>query len=188
MSMELVLLKTEAPSLQFETPEQQKYFELGVSTAVFLWDDLATAVANNWGGPDSEEKREWLAASIIELFDANEVATEDIEFRLLAAMEDEFDVTVETDTALIVADTIIKVYQQVKEKNFDFVSGLFERYQKVEPPKAVKVEENETDDENDEEEDNSQQNDVEDSMDVDVKETNEPIIDEDGFQLVTRRR
>ncbi|GMM50531.1 Tsr2 protein [Starmerella bacillaris] len=191
---ELVLLKTEAPSLIFEDDSQRAQFELGVASAVFLWDDLATAVANSWGGPESAEKREWLAAAVVELFESDEVATEDIEYRLLAAMEDEFDVTIETDTALDVAKNIIKLYQECAEKKYDFVQELLNKYQQKAPAKAVTVNDNDSSDDEamDEEihhhgtmEHNDHNCADHDEMEV---EQSGPIIDDDGFQLVTRKR
>lgn len=185
MAVELVLLKTEAPSLNFEDAHQQGRFEMGVASAVFLWDDLSTAVANGWGGAESREKREWLAAAVLELFETNEVATEDIEYRLLAAMEDEFDVTIETDTALHVAANIVKLYQECAEQRYTFADELYEQYQRKQPAKAVAVVDSDSDSDSVAEETQEDET-TEPSTEMDVDKG--PIIDDDGFQLVTRKR
>lgn len=180
---ESVLLTTDAPSLQFENEKRQAQFELGVACAVFLWDDLATAVANGWGGPESAAKREWLAGAIVDLFDGQEVATEDIEYRLLTAMIDEFDVTVETGTAFPVAQQIVKIYQECAEDNFENVQVLFSRFQQAQPAQQVTV--NDDDDEEDDEDDNN-----DDMVDAVSEEPprNEPEVDEDGFTIVKKGR
>ena len=46
----------------------QSNFEQGVALALHLWPALTYAVQNNWGGPDSEDKRAWFAGAIVELF------------------------------------------------------------------------------------------------------------------------
>lgn len=176
-----VLLTTEAPSLQFADEKQQAQFELGVACAVFLWDDLATAVANGWGGPESDAKREWLAGAVTELFDGQEVATEDIEYRLLAAMEDEFDVTIEDNTALLVAQQIVRLYQQCAEQNYALAQELFEKYQRRVPAQPVQVEDNNSDSDEDDEAPDLMVTDV-------VEETRKgPEVDEEGFTIVRRR-
>lgn len=46
----------------------QTNFEQGVACALHLWPALTLAVQNHWGGPDSEDKRDWFAGAIVELF------------------------------------------------------------------------------------------------------------------------
>jgi pre-rRNA-processing protein TSR2 len=46
----------------------QETFEQGVALALHLWPALTLAVQNNWGGPDSSDKRDWFAGVIVELF------------------------------------------------------------------------------------------------------------------------
>ncbi|KAL1842649.1 hypothetical protein VTJ49DRAFT_4560 [Mycothermus thermophilus] len=46
----------------------QSNFEQGVALALHLWPALTLAVQNNWGGPDSADKRDWFAGAIAELF------------------------------------------------------------------------------------------------------------------------
>lgn len=180
-----VLLSSDGPSLLFSEEKQTSQFELGVACAVFLWDELNTAVASNWGGPESAAKREWLAGAIVELFEGTEVGTDDVEFRLLAAMEDEFDVTIETGTAYRVAEQIIKVYQEVADHKYEFVQQLYERFQKYRPAQEVIVQEYENDSsEESEEEDNIME--VEPQF-VEKKPKNEPIMDDDGFTVVQKK-
>ncbi|KAL2264798.1 hypothetical protein VTJ83DRAFT_7308 [Remersonia thermophila] len=46
----------------------QANFEQGIALALHLWPALTLAVQNNWGGPDSADKRDWFAGAISELF------------------------------------------------------------------------------------------------------------------------
>ncbi|KAG7286129.1 hypothetical protein NEMBOFW57_008432 [Staphylotrichum longicolle] len=46
----------------------QSTFEQGVALALNLWPALTLAVQNNWGGPDSADKRDWFAGAVVELF------------------------------------------------------------------------------------------------------------------------
>lgn len=186
---ESVLLTTDAPSLQFENEKRQAQFELGVACAVFLWDDLSTAVASGWGGPESAAKREWLAGAIVDLFDGQEVATEDIEYRLLTAMIDEFDVTIETGTAFGVAQQIIQVYQECAEDNFTLVQSLFTRFQQHQPAQQVTVKDDDDEDDNEEHDDEmvDEDDDMVDAVETEPKTRIEPEVDEDGFTIVKRR-
>ncbi|KAI1175939.1 Pre-rRNA-processing protein TSR2-domain-containing protein [Nemania sp. FL0916] len=55
---------TDGPS-----PEtRQEQFEQGVAISLHLWQSLTIAVQNHWGGPDSSDKRDWLAGVIVDLF------------------------------------------------------------------------------------------------------------------------
>ncbi|KAI1823818.1 Pre-rRNA-processing protein TSR2-domain-containing protein [Xylaria intraflava] len=51
------------------SPEsRQQQFEQGVAISLHLWQSLTIAVQNNWGGPDSSDKRDWLAGVIVDMF------------------------------------------------------------------------------------------------------------------------
>ncbi|KAK9454190.1 Pre-rRNA-processing protein TSR2-domain-containing protein [Dipodascopsis uninucleata] len=117
--------------------DQLSRFELGVCMAVYGWEDLTVAVQNQWGGPDSADKRDWLSGSIVELFEQLEtVEEEDIEERLLQVMQDEFEVSVEDDTAYNVAESIIKIYNMCLEKDFSLVDSLYQRFLNKRPSTA----------------------------------------------------
>ncbi|GME82745.1 unnamed protein product [Ambrosiozyma monospora] len=194
-------------SLQLQDTKQQSNFELGVSMAIYKWDTLATAVENNWGGPQSAEKRDWITGLVIDLFaQQKELDIIYIHEVLFNAMEDEFDVVVEDQSTVIVAQNIIKIYKQCKENNFAIVHNLYERflqkenYRKTHGLNSQKVQVGEdpsnpnvSDDDDDEEEDDD---DDEDMMDVDddvpqlvlEHKKQEPVVDDDGFTVVSRKR
>lgn len=47
---------------------RQSRFEQGVALSLNLWPALSLAVQNNWGGPDSADKRDWFAGQVVEQF------------------------------------------------------------------------------------------------------------------------
>ncbi|KAI1277042.1 Pre-rRNA-processing protein TSR2-domain-containing protein [Xylaria sp. FL0933] len=56
-------------SAEGPSPEtRQQQFEQGVAISLHLWQSLTIAVQNNWGGPDSSDKRDWLAGVIVDMF------------------------------------------------------------------------------------------------------------------------
>lgn len=193
-------------SLRFTEEKQQANFELGVSMIIHSWEALEIAVANQWGGAQSEAKRDWITAIVIELFDGKIVDIELIEETILNAMVDEFDVNVEDDSSLIIADKVIKAYRQCFEKNYTKIHQLFndwqskqqERAQRLNNLRNVQINEDPenpdaSDDDEDEEEDEEVpklqgepiQEDVE--MGDANNESAGPIIDDDGFELVQKK-
>ncbi|SPO04856.1 related to TSR2 - Twenty S rRNA accumulation protein [Cephalotrichum gorgonifer] len=124
----------------------QTNFEQGIAYALHLWPDLTLAVSNQLGGPDSSDKRDWLAGAVVDLFPpfakpsssttpnsttANANASEDIdnfyiqEF-LQGAMEDNFELMLEDgDPALWrVAEQIVRVRRECAEGKFGNVDVL----------------------------------------------------------------
>lgn len=192
-------------SLRFSDEKQQANFELGVSMIIHSWEALEIAVANQWGGAQSEAKRDWITAIVVELFDEKIVDIELIEETILNAMVDEFDVNVEDDSSLIIADKVIKAYRQCFQKDYTKIHQLFndwqskqqERTQRLNNLRNVQINEDpqNPDDSDDEEDDDEEvpslqagepiQEDVE-MSDVD-NEPSGPIIDDDGFELVQKK-
>ncbi|KAJ4419508.1 rRNA accumulation- protein [Neurospora sp. IMI 360204] len=136
----------------------QSQFEQGVAIALHLWPALSLAVQNNWGGPDSADKRDWFAGAVVDLFpdlnkvlapqsqqkqetttqksggDDHEEATEepdqlDIETVLLQVMLDEFEVNVDDDSAFEVAEQILRVRLGCLKGKFDEVDALRRRFE-----------------------------------------------------------
>lgn len=93
-----------------------------------LWQPLAIAVDNGWGGADSAEKRDWFAGAVSELLNqqqyinppAGTVITfadmqEDLELFLLQIMQDEFDCNIEDESEVELANSILKVRKAMLE-------------------------------------------------------------------------
>lgn len=184
-------------SLRFEDEKQQAKFELGVCMCIYKWDELNTAVINSWGGPNSADKRDWISGIVIDLFSERIVDVQLIEETLLYAMVDEFDTEVDNESALVIADMIVKIYREVYLKKYDVLDELYSRWQQKrqssqgqqekivinEDPNNPDVSDSEDEDEDEDETPALVQNG--DSMDVD--EPPAPIVDDDGFELVQKK-
>ncbi|KAH7381325.1 Pre-rRNA-processing protein TSR2-domain-containing protein [Phaeosphaeria sp. MPI-PUGE-AT-0046c] len=110
--------------------ELQSRFDLGIWYTLFNWADLTVAVQNQWGGPDSSDKRDWLAGQISDLF-TNEPATdlEDVEVMLLQVLEDEFGVRLEDETEVTVGREIMALRKELGEGTTDTVDMLQQKWQ-----------------------------------------------------------
>lgn len=185
-------------NLKFNDTKRQAKFELGVCMAVYKWEELNTAVENSWGGPNSNEKRDWISGIVIDLFDEKIVDIQLIEETLLFAMVDEFDTEVDNDSALEIAALIFKFFKDVMIEKYDAIDELYAKWQakqsnKVQTAKVVIQTDpnNPSDDEDDEDEDEEDEvpqltNTGEDSMDVDDTPQG-PIVDDDGFEMVQKK-
>jgi len=191
-------------SLRFSDEKQQANFELGVSMIIHSWEALEIAVVNQWGGPQSEAKRDWITAIVVELFDGKIVDVELVEETILNAMVDEFDVNVEDDSSLPIADRVIKIYRECADKNYEKVRQLYSNWEQKQKDRAnrqanLNITINEdpenpdtSDDEDDEEEDEVPQLTGQPIQeDVEMGEANDestgPVVDDDGFELVQKK-
>lgn len=122
-----------------------------------LWPALTLAVQNNWGGPDSADKRDWFAGEVADQFppfsnsnaatasattttngqqsqggaqeQKEEPDAEYLEELILQVMLDEFEVNVDDDTAFDVATEIVRLRGQCARGNFEEVDRLLARWQ-----------------------------------------------------------
>ncbi|KAI0155160.1 Pre-rRNA-processing protein TSR2-domain-containing protein [Xylariaceae sp. FL1272] len=158
--MQMASTSSDGPS-----PEtKQSEFEQGIVMSLHLWTSLSIAVQNQWGGPDSSDKRDWLAGAISLMFpsfpDLHKLTTtasqpttstskskaqklpeepipEDIEETLLQVLSDEFETNVDDGSELEVADRIIKCRAQCAEGNFTLVRDLRKRWEESRGKKVV---------------------------------------------------
>lgn len=189
------------------TATRQSNFEQGVAYALHLWPALTLSVQNQWGGPDSADKRDWFAGAIAELFPefvdtppakaVEEPDLEDVETMLLQIMVDEFEVNVDDDSGTEVATNIMKVRAGCAIGQFDDVDALRTRFMNRNGTKVDQMfkkaddADQDTDWESDDSDDEDEGGDVE--MDdapqlVAPKQKQEPQVDEDGFTMVTKKR
>lgn len=199
---DFVQVEGDQTTLKFGDPKQQAKFELGVCMAIYKWEELTTAVENSWGGPNSAEKRDWMSGVIIDLFDEKAVDIILIEETLLYAMVDEFDTEIDNDSALAIADLVLKLYRDCIIKDYSRIDELYLKYQlklgqNSQPNKViVRADPNNPDVSDDEDDEDDEDNSLgvniapplvqDDGMDIDVPPTG-PIIDDDGFELVQKR-
>lgn len=185
---------------------RQSNFEQAVAYALHLWPALTLSVQNNWGGPDSADKRDWFAGAVVELFpefsDAPQTKTvdepdmEDVETVLLQVMIDEFEVNVDDDSGTEVATNIIRARAECAIGQFDEVNKLSQRFQNLKGNKVDQMfkKAEDADQDTDWESDDDDEDD-EGGADVDMddapalpKEKPEPEVDDDGFTKVTHKK
>lgn len=207
--------KSSRPGLITVVGVRQNNFEQAVVYALHLWPALTLSVQNNWGGPDSSDKRDWFAGAIVDLFPEFTDATpdektskktnapeepdmEDVETVLLQVMVDEFEVNVDDDSGVDVATQIMRARAQCAIGVFDEYNSLRERYtdrqgKKVDQlfKKAEDADQDtdwESDDSGEDEEDGDGADVTMDDAPPVRKEKPAPEVDEDGFTKVTRKR
>ncbi|OTA92789.1 hypothetical protein M434DRAFT_31545 [Hypoxylon sp. CO27-5] len=199
-------------SVEGPTPEaRQLQFEQGVAISLHLWLSLTVAVQNNLGGPASEDKRDWFAGAIVDMFPSfvdlakprkpsqkipQDPDAEDVEATLLQVMWDEFETNVDDESEIEVAERIMKARAMCAAGDFAFVEDLRRRWLDTKG-KTVKVQEVDGgDQETDWESDGNEESEEEDDVDMDdapalvaaPKERPPPEVDEDGFTKVTRKK
>jgi pre-rRNA-processing protein TSR2 len=177
----------------------QAKFDLGIWHTLFNWAVLTVAVTNQWGGPDSSDKRDWLAGQISDLLANNaETDAEDVEVMLLQVLEDEFGVRLEDESEVAVAKDIMTIRKEVGEGNFATVERLQSKWESRKGREVAtgNVEVRESNQEGDwdsvdEESDEDEDGDVEmgDAPAlVPAKPKPAPEVDEDGFTKVVGKK
>ncbi|KAM0525800.1 hypothetical protein ACHAPE_000512 [Trichoderma viride] len=196
---------------------RQSNFEQAVACALHLWPALTLSVQNNWGGPDSADKRDWFAGAVVDLFSeftdaqpgetakatnaADEPDMEDVETVLLQVMIDEFEVNIDDDSGLEVARSIVKARSQCAIGDFsDEVKTLNERFANRTANKVDQMfkKAEDQDQDTDWESGDSDEDDGDNGGDVDMdeapplvsarEEKPAPEVDEDGFTMVTKKK
>lgn len=153
---------------------------------------------NQWGGPDSADKRDWLAGAISEVFESQpDTDQEDVEVVLLQALEDEFGIRLEDESEVAVAKDIMKIRTETQKGDFATVDALQRKWEERKGKEVntgnLKVEvHNHGDDDDfdsiDEESDEDEEmGDAPPLEPAKPKEKPAPEIDEDGFERVVRK-
>ncbi|RGP68496.1 pre-rrna-processing tsr2 [Fusarium longipes] len=190
--------------------ERQSEFEQAVAYALHLWPALTLSVQNNWGGPDSADKRDWFAGAVVELFPEytdtppkngkvpEDPDLEEVETVLLQVMVDEFEVNVDDDSGTEVAANILRARASCTLGTFDEVKTLRTRWLNRKGTKVEGVFKRVEDDDQDTDWSDEDDEDDEGGADVEMdeapalvaapKEKPQPQVDEDGFTMVTKKK
>jgi pre-rRNA-processing protein TSR2 len=184
--------------------ETQLHFARAVLARLAVWPVLRVAIESSWGGPESKQKRSWMAGEVIDAFEnASSPSSEPdetyIEEMLLQMIADEFDCMVEDLSGEEVAADIIKLWKDTKTGAIGSSMMLWEeKERKIAGKKLEFTLAKKGDDtdwvEDDEEGSSDDGEEVEDaSMDIDdvptlvEHRTREPTVDEEGFTLVQNK-
>ncbi|GAO51506.1 hypothetical protein SAICODRAFT_22391 [Saitoella complicata NRRL Y-17804] len=168
----------------------QSVFEAGVAFALHLWTALSLAVDQEWGGPDSADKRDWMAGVVVDMFESGkDIEPDDIADQLDQIMQDEFDVSLEDDSSYQVAGTCVKLHKDCAAGDFTFASTLKKQFSEKRPSAAKRMlQEGDEEDSSDEEGEAVDQEGDTAMGDEEPAAKPEPVIDEDGFELVQKPR
>ncbi|PWN42505.1 hypothetical protein IE81DRAFT_282603, partial [Ceraceosorus guamensis] len=180
------------------TPQQLLFARALISTFA-LWPALRLAIAEEWGGSDSQDKADFLLSHLADTHGGDPIVVpdqDDLSYALTAYFNDEYEVRLEDDSAEYVAGRICNLHKlcfggdQVEAENA--VKGLEEATKSLRGTKTKATKQDAGDDAgmaSDESDDEG----GEDGMDVDgqsaqqqrqPRQRQEPIVDEDGFTMV----
>ena len=86
---------------------------------------------NQWGGPDSSDKRDWFAGAIVDLFESRpDTDIEDVETVLLQVMLDEFEVNVDDGSGFEIAEQVMRLRRDCGRGDFAEVAELKQIWEK----------------------------------------------------------
>jgi len=149
---------------------------------------LQLAITQGFCGRDSAERGAWMPGALTDwvLQNKRNLDQSDIEECLFDMMTGDFECLTEDGSCREVADLIWKILRSIQTANFDEYSRLMDG---IKVPKEnlqrSQVELKNSDTEGSEDEDDDEQ--VEAKVEK-VKEKQEPIIDEDGFEMVATKQ
>ena len=184
-------------------PEKiQAKFELSIVLTLHAWEDLSVAVQNQWGGPDSSEKRDWFAGAIADLIAASPDAdVEYVEEFLQNVMNDEFEAVLDDGSAEEVAVKIVGLRKLALQGDFTIVDEMTRKWEERQRRggdtiRCQHVERAEDEDDTDWDSDDSDQDpDGEDTEMVEApplvripKEKVPPEVDDEGFTKVVGKK
>jgi len=162
-------------------------FARGVISRLEYWPALRIAVDQGWGGPESGEKRTWIASIIVDAFEQQDLSPDDqyIEEMLLQVMEDEFMANLEDGSAEGVAKDIVRLWEDVQAGKQDLMVRFEQQAEKLKGKKP-EVEEvcSGSDWEDDEDGEDESEEDTPELLDREKSFRAPPQVDEDGFTLV----
>jgi len=167
-------------------------FARGVIALLHTWPALRLAVQESWGGPQSAEKRTWLASNLVDAFENEPLDEEQVEHLLLDAMVDEFEAEIDDGSSYHVAQNIVRIWKAACDADAEEIGKLEAAADQL-GKKQISTQQqvgNGDDEWSDEE---SASDDGESSHDAPQaippspsSERTQPVIDEDGFQLVQK--
>jgi pre-rRNA-processing protein TSR2 len=116
---------TKAVVLSRLPTETTAKIDLLISLHLHSWPALTLAIQNHWGGPASDDKRDWFAGAVSDLLTNGEVVdAEDLEEVLIQVMLDEFEVVVDDDSPAEVATSIMRGRQRILQQDYSEVDQM----------------------------------------------------------------
>ncbi|CRG93319.1 pre-rRNA-processing protein TSR2, putative [Plasmodium gallinaceum] len=100
----------------------------GINLIFDKWTVLRLAVTNNWGGMNSEEKKKKLIEYVYNFVLSNNFRKNKLCDFLRDEMNTLFNVEIEDDSDIEIAELILELYENLKKKSFD----ILEKIRKIE--------------------------------------------------------
>ena len=176
----------------------QQSFDHGIWYLLSLWPALHVACQNNWGGPDSSDKKDWFAGAVSDLFTQRpDTDHDDLVLFLLQVMQDEFDCNVEDDSEEEIARSILGLRKRLAEdKDLNAFKEVEQRWKNRGQMKAnIQIIDNEAEGNDEDWDDEDEDVDMEEAGEVipDLvpalqKEKVEPEVDDEGFTKVVSKK
>ncbi|KAI8364482.1 Pre-rRNA-processing protein TSR2-domain-containing protein [Choanephora cucurbitarum] len=161
-------------------------FEEGARYIFNNWTALRLAVEQDWGGVESPEKKEWFIDVVIDYFakQGKKLDVDDIEAVLSQVMSDEFHTTLEDDSPYLVAKHLYELFNQCIHGNHTEVERLREKAKSQNAYMGSSMGQGDDSDSGDENDDDQEEG----GDDEPMEETpQEPLVDEDGWEIVRRK-
>ena len=160
-------------------------FSTAVETIYANWMALRMLIANSAGGSDSEAIGRWMIQATVQWFNENKnLEVDEVEDFLADVIEDSFNgVSVEDGSYKEIAALLVNMFNVCGSGNGALIRAELDKL----PRSSTRLDECQREEQ---ESDEDASSDEEDTMDVDEKapSKSEPIVDEDGFTLVTRKK
>ncbi|EIE24994.1 hypothetical protein COCSUDRAFT_65050 [Coccomyxa subellipsoidea C-169] len=179
-------------------PEARPLFEEGATLVFRRWTALSLAVEGQWGGASSVEKAENIWAETMEWFYKNkEHYSDDLGMELEDSMEQDFNMKLEDGSPYEVAKVLVLLHSELLARNEATLNRL--RQSAPLPPTASRQERVDRDGTVLAGDGEASSSDSDSDMDEDGMEATPsdavqpaqrqgPVIDEEGFELVQKRR
>ena len=154
------------------------------------------------GGPTSAEKANTLQTFTYDFFAAHglEVDSSELEENLSGYFEEAFNVYLEDDSPALVAKDIVNLYRELSQGSLIRLEKLRSTSSAIAAAAAARRanhnNQNDSSDDDDDDDDNNEGdnelNGEDDAMEMDISRSPvaklEPVIDEDGFELVQKKK
>lgn len=189
-----------APASSSASVQTTAKLDLLISLHLHSWPALTLAIHNNWGGPTSNDKRDWFAGAISELFSNGDVIdADDLEEVLIQVMLDEFEVVVDDDSPAQVATSIVKGRQRIIQGDYSEVDQMLAHWEEMQKKKGQEKLPFKMVEEDDDGQDTDWESNVSDEEDLVMDEAPHliqatrqekpaPEVDEDGFTKVVGKK
>lgn len=157
-------------------------FTLGCNKVFSCWTALNLAVENNWGGSDSEKKKDDLIQHVINFcISRKEVYRDEIEDILVDKLDEYFFVTLEDGSDVEIANILVKLHSTCANGDFTYANELMSNLEKCQNNQCV------TNQQDSSQEDESDYDDTEETKKPAPREKNrgrKTVQEEDGWTRV----